>query len=78
MAWHWVQAIGTVMRMRDGNREVYRHGDWLQVQSRDLLRYQAEGKIRTPAEILKGTFDFMNAGVLRGGDSEAAHPGRAT
>lgn len=67
MAWHWVQAIGTVMRMRDGNREVYRPGDWLQVQSRDLLRYQAEGKIRTPAEILKGTFDFMNAGVLRVG-----------
>ena len=52
MAWHWVQAIGTVMRMRDGNREVYRPGDWLQVQSRDLLRYQAEGKGYSFVEVL--------------------------
>jgi len=65
MAWHWVKAVKAIKRERDGVRETFQPGDWLQVQPRDLLRYQAEGKIQTPSEILKATFDFSHAGILR-------------
>ncbi len=65
MAWHWVKAVRAIKRERDGVRETFQPGDWLQVQPRDLLRYQAEGKIQTPSEILKATFDFSHAGILR-------------
>lgn len=69
MAWHWVKAVRVIKRERDGVRETFQPGDWLQVQPRDLLRYQAEGKIKTPGDILKATFDFSHAGVLRLGNT---------
>jgi hypothetical protein len=69
MAWHWVKATKVIKRERDGVRETFQPGDWLQVQPRDLLRYQAEGKIKTPGDILKATFDFSHAGVLRLGNT---------
>ena len=70
MGKHWVQAQAPFSRFDEaGILKVYQPGDWFEVRNQELLRLQAEGKVRTTREILSATFDFSACGVLWRGDT---------
>jgi len=69
---HWVQAQTPFSRFDEmGALKKYQPGDWFEVRNQELLRLQAEGKVRTTREILGATFDFSRCGVLWRDDTPA-------